>query len=592
MVPLFVTAIFYVTNFAYLYLWLLPRIGFRISTKCHNIWSCSRHLKEIWLHYRIDTADGQWREFRGSLWLLWICVTVSAITYFCIRKLCERDLGVFFNKSQRVTLHMISRLIFGVFFLFVQHGYHSFIVILLASISFVLAKFLRRAKFYVLAVWIYAIFILLLKESYRIKHYPTFSLLRPMFDSSYGGLYRWQLPANFLILRLISFSLDYRRACIDDDSRDLEKVEVSNPDNVRQLSNVAPALSTTATASQLSIPAHPCPYLLRESKVESYLPVLSDYSFLNFFVYVLYAPLYMAGPIITFDDFVRSSQGEKEKESDSSKDRNGNQTLKEKSSIFWIYGCRWLLCFLLMEMLSSFFPIFAVINSGLFYNLSVAEMAAAAYLTLKLMWLKFLLLWRFFRLWALADGITAPENMLRCVANNYSLEQFWKGWHASFNKWLIAYLYLPLGGRNNRLLSVWAVFFFVAVWHDIDIKLLMWGALNSVFYIVEILAKRVAQTQQMQRLPPSLIHLIGSVSGGLYIMVLFAVNLLGYAVGVDGLSSMGNKLMTSEGIKVLFVTLYFMTVSTSFLILLEQWRNPTSDAAAKNTLHHVKNKGD
>lgn len=75
-------------------------------------------------------------------------------------------------------------------------------------------------------------------------------------------------------------------------------------------------------------------------------------------------------------------------------------------------------------------------------------------------------------------------------------------------------------------------------------------------------------------------------------MVLFAVNLLGYAVGVDGLSSMGNKLMTSEGIKVLFVTLYFMTVSTSFLILLEQWRNPTSDAAAKNTLHHVKNKGD
>ena len=34
----------------------------------------------------------------------------------------------------------------------------------------------------------------------RIKHYPSFSLLRPMFDSSYGGLYSWQLPANWIFV--------------------------------------------------------------------------------------------------------------------------------------------------------------------------------------------------------------------------------------------------------------------------------------------------------------------------------------------------------------------------------------------------------
>ena len=89
----------------------------------------------------------------------------------------------------------------------------------------------------------------------------------------------------------------------------------------------------------------------------------------------------------------------------------------------WVYGLRWVACLVLLEYLTHRFPFFAVINSGLFSQLTVFEMAAAAYITLKLMWIKFLLIWRFFRLWALADGIEPPENMLRCMSNNHSLEQ-------------------------------------------------------------------------------------------------------------------------------------------------------------------------
>ena len=33
------------------------------------------------------------------------------------------------------------------------------------------------------------------------------------------------------------------------------------------------------------------------------------------------------------------------------------------------------------------------------------------------MWLKFLIIWRFARLWALCDGIEVVENMQRCVCN-------------------------------------------------------------------------------------------------------------------------------------------------------------------------------
>jgi hypothetical protein len=34
-------------------------------------------------------------------------------------------------------------------------------------------------------------------------------------------------------------------------------------------------------------------------------------------------------------------------------------------------------------------------------------------------------------------GIEAPENMPRCINNCCNLESFWKNWHASYNKWLV-----------------------------------------------------------------------------------------------------------------------------------------------------------
>ena len=31
------------------------------------------------------------------------------------------------------------------------------------------------------------------------------------------------------------------------------------------------------------------------------------------------------------------------------------------------------------------------------------------------------------------------------------------------------YLYVPLGGARRRALVIWPVFFFVAVWHDLEV---------------------------------------------------------------------------------------------------------------------------
>lgn len=52
---------------------------------------------------------------------------------------------------------------------------------------------------------------------------------------------------------------------------------------------------------------------------------------------------------------------------------------------------------------------------------------------------------------------------------------------------LIRYMYVPLGGRSTRVWNVWPVFLFVAIWHDIEWKLVVWGLLNASFYVIEVI---------------------------------------------------------------------------------------------------------
>lgn len=78
----------------------------------------------------------------------------------------------------------------------------------------------------------------------------------------------------------------------------------------------------------------------------------------------------------------------------------------------------------------------------------------------------------------------------RCMSNNYSIVGFWKGWHCSFNRWLVRYIYVPLGGsRPGRRWNVFIVFVFVAYWHDVEPKLFAWGLLNGIFLALEMMVK-------------------------------------------------------------------------------------------------------
>jgi D-alanyl-lipoteichoic acid acyltransferase DltB (MBOAT superfamily) len=207
---------------------------------------------------------------------------------------------------------------------------------------------------------------------------------------------------------------------------------------------------------------------------------------------------------------------------------------------------RFLLVLLAMELVLHYDYVGAIAKSRPRWDsYTPAQISLLAYFNLHIIWLKLLLPWRFFRLWSLVDGIDPPENMLRCVSDNYSTLSFWRGWHRSYYRWLIRYLYVPLGGTDfssplkaaKSVGTYLAVFTFVALWHDIKLHLLVWGWLIVVFFLPEIVASRMLFPKKKWERRPTAYRMLSCAGGVANVLMMMAANLVGFAVGLEGLQS-------------------------------------------------------
>jgi len=184
-----------------------------------------------------------------------------------------------------------------------------------------------------------------------------------------------------------------------------------------------------------------------------------------------------------------------------------------------------------MEILLHFTYVVAVSKTKAWDGDTPFQISMLGMFNLNIIWLKLLIPWRLFRFWSLLDGIDPPENMIRCMDNNYSALAFWRAWHRSFNKWVIRYIYVPLGGGGKyRILNSLCVFSFVAIWHDIELKLLMWGWLVVIFLLPEI-----GSTVYFKRYENEWWYrYLCSVGAVLNIWMMMLANVFGFCLGKDG----------------------------------------------------------
>jgi len=254
---------------------------------------------------------------------------------------------------------------------------------------------------------------------------------------------------------------------------------------------------------------------------------LEAYTFQNYVAYVLYPPLYIAGPIMTFNDWLWQL----------------TRPLSIPTTSTIRYAARFLFTLVLMEFIVHFLYVVAIKDARAWVGNSPAELCMVGFWNLIFVWLKLLLPWRFFRMWALFDGIDPPENMVRCMANNYSTLGFWRSWHRSYNLWIVRYIYIPLGGKNRVFVSSLLVFTFVALWHDLSFRLLAWGWLVTFFILPEIAARQALPTSKFgEKRWYRHVCAIGAVGN---ILLMMAANLVGFAIGTDGMAYMIKQITSS-----------------------------------------------
>jgi D-alanyl-lipoteichoic acid acyltransferase DltB (MBOAT superfamily) len=213
---------------------------------------------------------------------------------------------------------------------------------------------------------------------------------------------------------------------------------------------------------------------------------IQDYNWYNYLIYIFYPPLYFSGPTVLYNSFIYQVN------------LNYNQQNRLPHTYFWSrekikYIIRYVFVFICFEIFNSYIYVNAYLtnryNSFVWKDLSYYSFALFCFFLLIFIWFKFTVIWRTSRIWAWLDGVYTEENMNRCMYNNYCFEGFWRAWHRSFNIWLIKYIFVPLGGSKYKVVNIWVVFSFVALWHDLQLNLLLWGWFICFFLIPEILVK-------------------------------------------------------------------------------------------------------
>lgn len=77
------------------------------------------------------------------------------------------------------------------------------------------------------------------------------------------------------------------------------------------------------------------------------------------------------------------------------------------------------------------------------------------------------------------------------------IAEFWRRWHISLSTWFRDYLYIPLGGSRGgtwmKVRNTFIIFIVSGFWHGANWTFIVWGALNALYFLPLLLAKKNRQ---------------------------------------------------------------------------------------------------
>ena len=493
-----------------------------------------QHIQPAWflssVSRGIDLSDTQWRDFLSNIPLLGPALIVFAL----FARLIREQLAP--SKPEALQWYYV---ISGIAFIFFLHGTTVIFMFALLGINYASATyFSRRVPYSIYQVINWSLHVVLLYVNYVNGGY-SFALLSPSLaplDELYNGRLRWHVIYNMSTLRMLAFNYDvWEMQNFPQERRD--KLDVNH--------SAAACVDCAIQAKAGS--TGPCCYKYRMELPREAI----DYNFRAYLAYLCYIPLYVAGPMCSYNAFVSYTY-------------EPTRLMSLRDGVK--YAAHIAITFVALAIELHFAYINAIYKTaGVFEVLTTAQKASLLFLTLSFLWMKFRVFWRFFRLLAITDGIEVPEDMPRCFANTTTVQNFWKDWHASFNIWIVRYMYIPMGGTKRRLFSVFPIFMFIAFWHDIELRLFGWALIMCIAFVPEILVTMFFAQSRWKSLSQSPFYIyLRAFGGAASITSLVVANVVGYGAGVSKTGHGVKELLSVENMQLSvfgFVFFFFGSMS-------------------------------
>jgi len=419
-------------------------------------------------------------------------------------------------------------------FAFYLHGIKIINLIVVLNINYLLTKNLKIGALFTLVIWV---FCCVIKGYSEIYH--GFSLKYFNINADESCIVEWYSTFGLIMLRMISFSMEYK---ITKDNK-----------------SISSETSTSIYKNQEKY--NPCTECQVQNYCQRYLLyaelTIQNFNFGNYLIYIFYPPLYLTGPIITYNSFIFQL------------DSSIGKTSFSREC--YSYLIRTFVIFIIFEVFNHTIYPNAILTNP--YNKWIApELDDFTFKTmcifvLLFLYLKFSLIWKTGRLFALLDDINTEENMNRCILNQCCFEDFWRDWHKSFNQWIIKYIFIPLGGRKYKAYNIWIIFTFVALWHDLDLKLLVWGWSICIVLIPEMIAKKISSGEGFLKLKAHFwFRYLIYLAPGMCMVCLCFSNLVGFGMGHSNLIEIIiHSIKTYPKINWLYCVIFFAINSIQML---------------------------
>ena len=205
-----------------------------------------------------------------------------------------------------------------------------------------------------------------------------------------------------------------------------------------------------------------------------------------------------------------------------------------------LYLIKIIFLFIIMEIYNHYlFPMYFLKIKYISFEPN-ADMSLFYYIficlnVLTFLWLKFSIIWKFFRFCAWCDGIYTEENMNRFIYNIYSLESFFRGINRSLNRWLVRYISIPIGGKNKKYFNIWIVFGFFYLFFDYsNIEYAIFSICCCLLIDLEMFAKNIFIDKFGEDFNEKFyLRYIKYIACSFYIFIMFVIGLFGFCLDFD-----------------------------------------------------------